>query len=287
MELLRALAAYCEAPTAAVAAALELPPLTAAEHTELFGLQLYPYASVYTGAEGMLGGDARDRVAGFWRALGATPPAEPDHLAALLGLHAALAGEAGERARHARHALLWEHLLSWLPPWLARLGELAPPSCAAWASLLGDVLLADAVELGPPVRTPLHLRLATPPGGVEALLAPVRSGVILTRTDLGRAARELGLGLRQGERRFILEALVAQEPAAVLDWLAQEAARQAASNRAAPAPWRPATERWMSRAESTAATLSHLAREASGALVDARPRDPVHPGGFDAEAWQT
>jgi sulfite exporter TauE/SafE len=36
----------------------------------------------------MLGGAARERVAGFWRAVGLVPPPEPDHLAALLGLAA-------------------------------------------------------------------------------------------------------------------------------------------------------------------------------------------------------
>lgn len=262
MELFRALAACCEAPAPAVAAALELPPPTAGEHTEVFGFQLYPYASVYAGAEGLLGGEARDRVAGFWRALGAMVPAEPDHLAALLGLHAALGDGAGERARHARHALLWEHLLSWLPAWLARLDELAPPSYAGWGSLLRDALVAEAHELGPPAVRPLHLRLAPPPDGVDALLVPVQSGVVITRADLARAARQLGLGMRHGERRFILDALLAQDPAAVLDWLAREADRQAAVLRAAPVSWRPAVEHWASRAESTAGTLGRLASHA-------------------------
>lgn len=268
-ELLRALAAYCEAPAPAVADALELPLPTAAEHTELYGFQLYPYASIYTGAEGLLGGEARDRVAGFWRALGATPPAEPDHLAALLGLSAALAGEAGTRARHARHALLWEHLLSWLPAWLGRLDEVAPSAYAGWGSLLRAALMAEAEDLGPPAATPLHLRLAPPPGAVEALLAAVRSGVVLTRADLARAAREMGLGLRQGERRFILDALLAQDAAAVLDWLAREAARQAAVHRAAPPVWRPVMEHWAARAEATSARLTRLGREAKEVFVDA------------------
>ena len=282
MELLRALAWYCEAPdlhpprsargSRVVAAALELALPTAAEHTELFGFQLYPYASVYTGAEGLLGGEARDRVAGFWRALGVTPPAEPDHLASLLGLHAALAGEAGERARHSRHALLWEHLLSWLPPWLARLAELAPPSYAGWGSLVRDALLAEVEELGPPAATPLHLRLAPPPGGGEVLLVAVQSGVVLTRADLARAARDLGLGLRQGERRFILDALVAQDATAVLNWLAREAGRQAALYRSAPAAWRPVVDHWASRAESTAGALLRLAGEASELVGRCRAR---------------
>jgi len=262
VELFRALAAYCEAPSPAVAAALELPLPSAADHAELFSFQLYPYASVYAGAEGMLGGEAADRVAGFWRAAGVTPPAEADHLAALLGLYAALAGEEGERARHVRHAVLWEHLLSWLPAWLARLAEIAPRPYIAWGTLLQTALQAEAEELGPPAALPLHLRLAPAPGGVEALLAAVRSGVVLVRADLARAARELGLGLRQGERRFALQSLLGQDAAAVLDWLAQEARRQAALHRSLAQVWRPVTDHWATRAEVTAGELSRLAVEA-------------------------
>ena len=63
------------------------------------------------------------RVAGFWRATGVTPPAEPDQLTALLSLYAQL-GEAAHDTRtattadaltRARHALFWEHLWRWRP----------------------------------------------------------------------------------------------------------------------------------------------------------------------------
>ena len=57
---------------------------SAAEHTDLFHFQLYPYASVYLGEEGMLGGEARDRIAGFWRILDLEPPLECDHLTVML-----------------------------------------------------------------------------------------------------------------------------------------------------------------------------------------------------------
>src|SRR5918911_4254765 len=131
MELFRALAVLAEPPTvkaARVAEALELGELpTADEYTELFVFQLYPYASVYLGSEGMIGGEARDRVAGFWRALGQMPPAEPDHLSVMLALYARLCEleeeESGGRANwhRARRAFLWEHLLSWLPVYLTKL----------------------------------------------------------------------------------------------------------------------------------------------------------------------
>ena len=64
-EALRALAVLLEAPRpehAAIAAALELPAHpTPDEYTSLVVFQAYPYASVYLGAEGMLGGDAVPR----------------------------------------------------------------------------------------------------------------------------------------------------------------------------------------------------------------------------------
>ena len=85
-ELLRALGAVAGDPAdvAAACGALGLPAPGNAEHTEVFVLNCPPYAAIYLGADGALGGDAADRVAGFWRAIGVEPPAEPDHLVALL-----------------------------------------------------------------------------------------------------------------------------------------------------------------------------------------------------------
>jgi TorA maturation chaperone TorD len=277
MELLRALGVLCEPPEpahASVAAALGLPAPARDEFTELFVLALPPYASIYLGREGMLGGAARDRVAGFWRALGLVPPAEPDHLAALLGLAAALAdAERDEReparavlAREARHALLTEHLLPWAGPYLAKLAALAPPSYLAWGALLQDALAAETAALGPPATLPTALRDAPalePPertGGrafTAGLLAPVRSGMILTRADLARAACDLGLGLRIGERRFVLRALLGQDAAGTLDWLAAEADAWAVRPGQGPID-----EFWQQRAHAAGALLRPAATAA-------------------------
>ena len=59
----------------AVCAALDLPSFSGAEYTEAFVLLAPPHAAIHLGTEGKLGGDALDRVEGFWRALGAS-----DHL---------------------------------------------------------------------------------------------------------------------------------------------------------------------------------------------------------------
>ena len=291
MELLRALGVLCEPPApghAAVAEALGLPPVAdESEYADLFLFQLYPYASVYVGPEGMLGGEARDRVAGFWRALRLAPPSEPDHLASLLGLYASLAeAERAERepARRrlmlqARSALLWEHLLSWLPPYLTKLDELTSPLYRQWSSLLRAALRAEADELDAEGPLPLHLRSAPalePPGAVGAtqfmdgLLAPVRSGMILVRDDLARAAREVGLGLRVAERRFVLAALLEQDAAATLDWLAGEAARWARLHREDADGSDVIAAFWADRAGRTALLLRTEAEAVAEALEGER-----------------
>jgi len=94
VELFRALGSLAEPPAAdrsGIADALDLGPLPdPASHSDLFDQQLPPYASVYLGPEGMLGGEARDRIAGFWRALDLTPPDEPDHITTMLAFYARL-----------------------------------------------------------------------------------------------------------------------------------------------------------------------------------------------------
>lgn len=329
-ELYRALGALAEEPRAEhrrLAELLGLPEVPEVDiFTDLFLLNLYPYASVHLGTEGMLGGEARDRVAGFWGALGILPPPEPDHLGTLLGLLAELvereAAEEEPAARlllgRARSALLREHLEPWLPAFLDRVKELGGAYYGGWAELLlqalrdeaarSDDLPADAERSGQRAL-PLHLRgvpslpdprmVAAEPQGsprddggipagpgsgtpqevpapldppspdspgeafLKALLAPVRSGMIVTRSDLARAARELGLGGRMGERLYILKALLGQDAPATLRWLADEARRAGARHREARGFHREVMEWWEERAGETARLLDELAADAA------------------------
>jgi TorA maturation chaperone TorD len=295
MELFRALAVLAEPPdeeVARVAAALELGPLpTADEYTELFVLQLYPYASVYLGAEGMLGGEARDRISGFWRALSPAkmPPAESDHLALMLALYARLCELAGDESdesdekgrgawERARRAFLWEHLLCWLPVYLHKLDALAPPFYRRWGKVLRETLLSEAKVVGGVEALPLHLRaapaLVDPRAGasagefIQSLLSPVRSGMILTRSDLNRAARRLGLGTRLGERAFILRALLGQNAGRMLEWLAEEALGWAERHRADANSLGAVARAWEEKARAAALLLGELKAEA-GEIVSA------------------
>jgi TorA maturation chaperone TorD len=280
MELFRALAVIAEPPTreaAVVAAALELGALPSAdEYTELFIFQLYPYASVYLGAEGMMGGEARDAVAGFWRALGQMPPAEADHLSVMLALYARLVeleqeeGVAARRAgwTRARKAFLWEHLLSWLPVYLSKLAEIAPPFYQKWGEVLMKALLMEAKALGEQESLPLHLRESiglvdprkeeTGEKFRQSILTPARFGGILVRADLTRAARKVGVGLRMGERKFILKALFAQDALALFDWLIAEAERWQQLHRRHRKTLGPVASAWEEKAAAASSLLKEL-----------------------------
>lgn len=279
MELYRALATLIDPPSvehAQVAAALALELPTADEHVDVLLFQAYPFASIYLGDDGMLGGEARDRIAGFWRALGADPPHEPDHVAALFaGLwqlaeaeRTAASSRQAEAAHRARAVLFWEHVASWLPAFLATLRRVGHPFYVGWADLAESVLADDARDLAPPPHTRSLPVAAAAPDDLDALLAavlaPARAGFTLTRDDLVRAADELGLGCRAGERRFVLRSVLAQDAGAVLGWLAGEARRQAGVFDRSPI----GTARgWATRARASAAWLDARAMDASGAGV--------------------
>lgn len=283
----------------AVAVALDLPePPDRAGHEALFGFQLYPWASVYLGPEGMLGGDALRRVEGFWRAVGREVPKDPDHLASLLGLYAALMEEeaevrgaargtlpdAGDDAAPARaelvarsrRALLEEHLAPWVFAFLERVRDLGGRFHTAWAELLGRVLEAEVEAGGPLDRVPAVLEdVPTVPDPrsegagpfLGGLLAPAVSGLILTRADLARIAAERELGLRAGERRYALEHLLGQEASAVLAALADEADRQTAAHRARAGRLGTGTGWSADRAAATGDLLRTLAESADELLV--------------------
>ncbi|MDH3255009.1 MAG: molecular chaperone TorD family protein [Acidobacteriota bacterium] len=282
MEIFRALGTLVEPPVEehrCVADLLELgSPPGASTYSEVFLFQLYPYASVYLGPEGMLGGDARDRIAGFWRVLDETPPRECDHLALMLSLYARLC-ELRENAdddkteafwSHARRAFFWEHMASWLPVFLNKLEQIADDYYGRWGRLLRQVIVAEAESLTAQETLSLHLREAPAfedpreRGGetfLESLLVPVRSGMILVRSDLERAAGELELGRRVGERKFVLKALLAQDADATFEWLEGEAVGWEGLHRARVATFEAISDFWAERAARTAELLATLRDE--------------------------
>jgi len=277
VELFRVLAFLAETPTSAHVAAAQAVGLGVmpdeVDYTECFLFQFSPYASIYLGPEGMLGGVARDRIGGFWRALGLTPPNEPDHLTVMLAFYTSLAEH--ENAVHdetlqykwraARHAYLWEHLMPWLPAYLSRIQESGPTFYQRWAALAQAVLVSESETVETPERLPLHLREAPPAPEINGLqleqlirwlLTPLNSGMIVARQDCVEAAGALGLGMRTGDRRLMLRTLLEQDAAKTLGWLAEEARLWETRHRQLPGG--PIAVWWAERSHSAAQFLDAL-----------------------------
>ncbi len=273
----RALGSLIESPVAEherLALALGLPEVPAAtEHARVVRMQRHPYASVYLGAEGMLGGEVRDRVTGFRRAVGLQEEAgaEADHLASLLSLLASFDSWRLEESGAARQALLvqardtlaWEYLLSWTGPYLASFAGCGAVFYAEWAALLGRALHEFCEEAEFPGRLPEALRTAPSfPDPAEAsaqelvaaLLSPLQSGMIVLRDDLERLAEEAGLAMRAADRRTVVRGLLAQEPKTALEWFASHA--HGCAQRAGERGPRRIGQWWRKRALRTADLLS-------------------------------
>lgn len=297
MELHRALGALIEPPApehGRLARALGLPEAPVEEeHAAVVAFQRHPYASVHLGPEGMIGGEVRDRVDGFRRALGFEEAGHAgawnaegrpapgsgvttDHLAALLSHLALLEAWRRDEAGLARQALLsqardtlaWEYVLSWTPPYLASFHGCGSSFYEAWAALLGRALDALGEEVEPPARLPEALRTAPPfpdmrEAGVDeivsALLAPARSGMIVLRDDLVEMARSVGAAARATDRRSWLRGLLEQAPRETVGWLAGHASRWAARMHGARP--RPVGRWWSRKARRTAEALEQAAAQ--------------------------
>lgn len=286
-ETLRALAALMEPPGPSlepVAEALELGALPSpAAHVELFSFELPPFASIWLSPEGMLGGDARAWVGGFWRTLDQESPKEPDHLATLLAFYASMCeleegedegSERRERIHASRRAFFLEHMQSWLPLYVARVREVSGREGLEfhhrWSGLLDEILTQEARALVAPSGLPQHYerRGELPPEITVAelirlLLAPLACGLPLLRNDLKCCADDLGLVARQAERRYVLEQLLTQDARSVLSWLGSFAERWSVRHQELwPAPM---AEFWTARAQATAALLEAMQTPESSA----------------------
>ena len=94
---------------------------------------------------------------------------------------------------------------------------------------------------------------------LDALLAPVRSGVVITSANLREAATVAGVGYRLGERRYTLAAMLDQDSAATIGWLRTLARRWARWHaRQLPVPAPDPRRWWAGRARGTAAVLGEL-----------------------------
>lgn len=207
----------------------------AAEHYDLLGRELPPFAGVFLEASGLIGGGTAAQVLrSAHDVLGLQCPDEPspDHLGQALRLLAVLvdaeldANEHGDDGdartlRAWQRTVLDEALLPWMPPLLVALGG-QPPSL--WTRVLemavgvlarhraDDPLLPralgpadDDAEGGPDLLDDPRTSLRTV---AEWLTSPARCGVYLGRRDLEAVARRCELPRGFGARKDVLERLL-------------------------------------------------------------------------------
>ncbi len=204
----------------------------AADHYDLFHLNVFPYASLFLDASGRLGGaitdDARRRQAGY----DADTSAESaDHVGHALGLLAFLSGAEAdawqdhhpaetERMRHLQRHFLDTSLLWWLPAFVMAVRQQNHPFYTLLGTLTLDLVIDHRLALGPATdSTPIAPPLPEPPPLLDDdktglreiahyLATPPWSGLYLSRADLGRLGRAERLPRGFGPRAQMLTNLL-------------------------------------------------------------------------------
>lgn len=277
-EIAFALAEVAEARTGStpLSSALGMGEYEKSDVTKFFLFDLPPNASIYLSDTGNLGGETYDTIAGFYGVIGADPGTQADHISSLFSLlgyillsEAKLANSVREEndlfrntaIARARAVLVEEHLLPWLPAYLVRAKEVAPPSIAPWTSVALEFFAEqidniDSLEvLNAPGVASVDDRLDR--DLVEWLMTPASSGLILSNSDLSFIARETGLGKRVGGRRFILKNLLDTDKATVLVAIQALAGKQSELF-AAHAKTFASLQQWSLKAHVTSSSVSKL-----------------------------
>ncbi len=229
-----------------LSASLGVAGVSASDLYQLFVNELPPFASIYLSSDGNIGGNSRSVIAGFYSALGIPTPSDPDHLASLLRLLSGILNKEAELAgagsnpedesrlasvSRARSVLVNDHLAPWLPAYLLRAEEVAPRPLLGWVSCALDLLSVMVGERQYVVPGPRAYdeKLAEPGSSSELIswiTTPGRSGIIVTHWDISNLAELLGMALRVGRKRFVLEELWAQGGTQVAGCIEAMAVRQ-------------------------------------------------------------
>jgi hypothetical protein len=220
--------------------ALELPLAAQQElavaYSELFLLNVYPYAGIFLEANGELNGARAQEMAALYeqyayapnelRAVGAA-----DHIGLLLGFADAVGQD-----------IVLPYLMDWAPVLCLAVERALTthPFYQALAARTREFLLQANRKQGASGAAPLGLPFSnlqflfadeeewSTRGVVRYLLAPARSGIFLTRARLGLWARALGVPVAFGDRVQLGAALLENAGAlnqieTVFDWLRAEA----------------------------------------------------------------
>jgi TorA maturation chaperone TorD len=261
------------------------------QYSWLFEFNVYPYASVFLDPSAQLNAPWTAFVAGVYHVLGIEMQltaglAAVDHIAAHLeAQHILLEREAAattvmaqESARHAQWTLLCEHILVWMPLFLAAVQRVDHGFYHQLAELCQQVF-GKHLELFKERTVPLTARAFEPINfgqaeaeeQLQAWLSPAQSGIFISRQDIIRLGRLLDLPVRFAERRFMLKSLIqsAAEREGLADLfrqLRQELSAQRQDIQRWQETWPELAGLWHNQLERQQVFDGHLE-----ALVQARP----------------
>jgi TorA maturation chaperone TorD len=205
----------------------------AADHYQLFGLNVFPFESVFLDAEGRMGGPSTQVVTDFYRISGFPNNRHgesPDHIGlelAFLAFLCAAEADAWEderllsarRLRRIQYRFLDEHLLRWLPGFLQAVRRQGFPFFSELTELAFELACehyydigTEMVVRGEPFRLhPLPDLLADHKTGFKEissyLLTPAYSGLYLSRDEITRLAQAVALPRGFGDRGQMLHNL--------------------------------------------------------------------------------
>jgi len=226
-ESLRSLA-LASPPMKVALAAYERPEQAEADHQRGLGREAFPYAGAMLDPQGRAG--ATDEIAVLYESIGfrwSDSGVGADHLATQLRAMAFLLGaetEASEdrqhgawgRVREAQRAVLDQSLLRWLPVWAV--GQ--QRTGLAWPRSLSEQVLNLCLLVRSELQRAADQPWVLPPPpdlddretdltAIAALIArPALGGVLFTRSELRRAARDAGAPAGFGPRpQIVLNAL--------------------------------------------------------------------------------
>jgi len=204
-----------------------------ADHYALFGMNVFPYETVFLTEDGLLGGALSESVArayydpGFRSEDGQTA----DHIGNELAFMSFLCGaEADAREdevvqaiyhmTHLQRQFLDQHLLRWLPSLVLAIHQQMDERFSAIADLALDLVLTHRQSLDDdPMHPTQPLSLLSAPNILdnektglkdiaEFLLTPVYTGFYLSRDDITRIGRQFQLPRGFGKRHQMLTNLL-------------------------------------------------------------------------------
>ncbi len=206
----------------------------AADHYDLFHLNVFPYASLFLDEAGQVGGPVTDDARRWLRQAGyhaETSRESADHIGHALGLLAFISGAEADalndsradeamRMQRLQRRFFDEHLLWWLPAFCYATQQHSHPFYILLAGLTLDLALDHRRGLGPPDEAaPANAPLPDPSALLDDaktglkdiaryLTTPAWSGLYLSRAGIGRLGRAEHLPRGFGARAQMLANLL-------------------------------------------------------------------------------